>query len=275
MNNQSATNSAPSADSTASHNGAAHLRIYHLSNYNKLSVELDQLIEKEGMDLELLNSLEELVELLQALPANLVLIDSSFYEQKDAINVAVTNYRKQNSTEIAIVQIIDGQMTPDASNKFFDACVEASTGASAIVKQVNQLLRFGKADQFRVLIVEDDRSQAMFAEGILRNAEITTKVLLDSEHLLESIEEFMPDLILMDLHMPNASGIELTELIRNTDNFQNTPIVFLSGEIDEDKQLDALEAGGDDFLIKPIRPRRLIEQFKIGLNAIAPCSSVI
>jgi len=139
--------------------------------------------------------------------------------------------------------------------------------------QAEQLLRFGKQEQYRVLIVEDDRAQAMFAEGILRNAEIITRVLLNSETLLKTIEEFLPDLILMDLYMPNASGIELTELIRKSDQFQNTPIVFLSGEIDEDKQVDALEAGGDDFLIKPIRPRRLMRgRFKTELKGTAPCN---
>jgi EAL domain-containing protein (putative c-di-GMP-specific phosphodiesterase class I)/PleD family two-component response regulator len=258
MNNQYESKLPFDADLTVSNNESAHLRIYHLTNYNKLSLELDQLIEKEGMDLELLDTLEELVELLQALPANLILIDSFFYEQHDAIKEAVTAYKKLNITPITVVQIIDDNIKVKDSNKYFDVSVNASIGAGSIVKQIDQLLRFGKADQFRVLIVEDDRSQAMFAEGILRNAEITTKVLLDSEYLLQSIEEFIPDLILMDLHMPNASGIELTELIRSSDCFQNKPIVFLSGEIDEDKQLDALEAGGDDFLIKPIRPRRLI-----------------
>jgi PleD family two-component response regulator/EAL domain-containing protein (putative c-di-GMP-specific phosphodiesterase class I) len=239
-------------------NNALHLRIYHLTEYNKLSLELDQLIEKQGMDLELLDSLEELIELLQALPANLILIDPVFFDQAEAINEALSVYRTKTTKKIAVVQITDAPANTTNANPFFDACINAKIGAGAIVAQIDQLLRFGKANQFRVLIVEDDRSQAMFAEGILRNAEITTKVLLDSEHLKQTIEEFIPDLILMDLHMPNVSGIELTEQIRKLDHFHNTPIVFLSGEMDEEKQVDALEAGGDDFLIKPIRPRRLI-----------------
>ncbi len=249
----------PTANGTLiGENNHLNLRIYHLTDYNKLSLELDQLIEKKGMDIELLNTLDELVELLQALPANMVLIDPSFLNQADAIKQAVTSYRELNSSPLAAVQITDIENKSENLQGVFDACINASVGASAIVSQIDQLLRFGKADQFRVLIVEDDRSQAMFAEGILRNAEITTKVMLESDGLLDAIEEFTPDLILMDLHMPQASGIELTELIRKSDRFQNTPVVFLSGEVDEDKQLDALEAGGDDFLSKPIRPRRLI-----------------
>lgn len=258
MNTQSEAQKSASHGMLIGENNHLNLRVYHLTDYNKLSLELDQLIENKGMDIELLNTLDELVELLQALPANMVLIDPSFLGQATTIKQAVTEYREKNSSPLAAVQITDSNSNSESLQGVFDACINTSVGANAIVSQIDQLLRFGKADQFRVLIVEDDRSQAMFAEGILRNAEITTKVMLESDGLLDAIEEFAPDLILMDLHMPHASGIELTELIRKSDRFQNTPIVFLSGEVDEDKQLDALEAGGDDFLSKPIRPRRLI-----------------
>ena len=58
--------------------------------------------------------------------------------------------------------------------------------------------------------------------------------------------------------MPNCSGMELTAIIREREAFINTPIVFLSGEHDEEKHFEALNAGGDDFLSKPIRPKHLI-----------------
>ena len=67
--------------------------------------------------------------------------------------------------------------------------------------------------------------------------------------------------------MPNANGIELTVLIRDQDAFLHTPIVFLSGESDEDRHFDALEAGGDDFLSKPMRPKHLIAAVK---NRVTP-----
>jgi EAL domain-containing protein (putative c-di-GMP-specific phosphodiesterase class I)/CheY-like chemotaxis protein len=85
-----------------------------------------------------------------------------------------------------------------------------------------------------------------------------SQVVLDSLGVMPALESFQPDLILMDLHMPSASGIELTALIREHEAFIDTPIVFLSGESDQDRQFDAIDAGGDDFLAKPIRPRHLI-----------------
>lgn len=237
-------------------------RIYHLTEYGPLSMEVDHQLEREGYNLELLDNEDELAELLQALPADLILIDPGFAGKVDRLEGIFGAFRAGNSKhKLATIQILDMDAEGAAALDRFagmDAVINRSSDARGIVNRIDQLLRFGKADQYRVLIVEDDRSQAMFAEGILRNAEITTKVLLESDTLIDNITEFKPDLVLMDLNMPQRSGIELTEMIRQTRAFQNIPIIVLSGETDEERQLLSIEAGGDDFLSKPIRPRRLV-----------------
>jgi EAL domain-containing protein (putative c-di-GMP-specific phosphodiesterase class I)/GGDEF domain-containing protein len=63
----------------------------------------------------------------------------------------------------------------------------------------------------------------------------------------------------MDLHMPGASGIELTRIIRDQTRFADLPIVFLSVEMDPGQQLNALRVGGDDFLAKPVLPEVLVD----------------
>lgn len=108
---------------------------------------------------------------------------------------------------------------------------------------------------YRVLIVEDDRSQAVFAEAILRGAGMQVEVVAVPERVLEAVERFNPDLILMDLHLPGISGTQLTEQIREIPRFLHTPVVFLTGDQDPDRQLEVLEHGGDDFILKPVRPR--------------------
>lgn len=111
---------------------------------------------------------------------------------------------------------------------------------------------------FRVLIVEDDRSQAVFAEAILRGAGIQAEVVAIPERMLETMERFEPDLVLMDLHMPGISGTTLTTHIRQHPRFEYTPVVFLTGDHDPERELEALEHGGDDYILKPVRPRHLI-----------------
>lgn len=111
---------------------------------------------------------------------------------------------------------------------------------------------------YRVLIVEDDRAQALFAEGVLNGAGIEAMVVSDPGEVLEAMARVRPELVLMDLHMPGMSGTELTARIREQPAFLHTPIVFLTGDPDPEKQFEVLECGADDFLQKPIRPRHLV-----------------
>jgi EAL domain-containing protein (putative c-di-GMP-specific phosphodiesterase class I)/CheY-like chemotaxis protein len=111
---------------------------------------------------------------------------------------------------------------------------------------------------YRVLVVEDDPSQALFAESVLSGAGIQAQVAALPEAVMPAMEQFSPDLVLMDLHMPGMSGTELTLLIRAHPSFGHTPIVFLTGDPDPERQFEVLESGADDFLSKPIRPRHLI-----------------
>ncbi len=111
---------------------------------------------------------------------------------------------------------------------------------------------------YRILVIEDDRTQALFAQSILRGADMQARVLASAEGAIEAIEDYRPDLVLMDLHLPGTSGIELTERIRRHPQWQLLPIVFLTGDRDPERQYQVLEGGADDFLVKPIRPRHLV-----------------
>jgi len=111
---------------------------------------------------------------------------------------------------------------------------------------------------FRVLVVEDDRSQALFAQSVLHGAGIEAVVENDPFAVLTRLPEIKPDLILMDLHLRELDGIALTQQIRQQPHLQLLPIVFLSGDPDPERQYEVLAIGADDFLTKPIRPRHLI-----------------
>lgn len=111
---------------------------------------------------------------------------------------------------------------------------------------------------YRVLIVEDNRSQALFAQAVLHGAGMQAFVQMDVEGVQQAIAEHHPDLILMDLHMPGLDGMRLTAMIRQQPQQQLLPIVFLTGEADPDRQFEVLDCGADDVLVKPIRPRHLV-----------------
>ncbi|RFC31785.1 MAG: response regulator receiver modulated diguanylate cyclase [Candidatus Nitrotoga sp. SPKER] len=111
---------------------------------------------------------------------------------------------------------------------------------------------------YRVMIIDDSESLAAYYATVLEQAGMVPMVVHNPLNLIKVLLEFAPDLILIDLYMPEYNGMDLAKVIRQLDAFVSIPIVFLSAEIDLDKQLVAMSLGGDDFLAKPIQPQHLI-----------------
>ncbi|NTW97272.1 MAG: diguanylate cyclase [Oscillochloris sp.] len=113
-------------------------------------------------------------------------------------------------------------------------------------------------EPYRVLIVDDTRMLSTLYETILRDAGMRAVALNDPTQIIETLQEFQPDLLILDMYMPSCSGPEVAALIRQQVAFVSLPIVFLSGEHDRAHQLAALDQGGDDFLTKPISAAQLV-----------------
>ena len=147
------------------------------------------------------------------------------------------------------------------------ACLVDPVDPEALSGRLLVLCGAAEATPHRVLVVEDQKVAALFATRVLEKAGMRVRALADALTLLEALTEFRPDLILMDLHMPGANGLELTQIIRQQEGFLNTPVVFLSGEVDPNRQMDALRVGGDDFLAKPVAVDRLLDTVRRRVEA--------
>jgi CheY-like chemotaxis protein len=139
------------------------------------------------------------------------------------------------------------------------ACLQAPMEIEELAERVIDLADAGAARPDRVLVVDDQPVAALFAARVLESAGMLVEQVGDPLTVLEALDAFGPDLVLMDLHMPGASGIELTRIIREQDRFADVPVVFLSAELDAEQQMAALRVGGDDFLAKPVSPDHLID----------------
>ncbi len=121
-------------------------------------------------------------------------------------------------------------------------------------------------DRLSVVLVDDDRLTADLNAEILRASGIDVAVVYDPRGAVEAIEQVLPDLVLMDLRMPGVDGLELAQAIRLSRELMAIPIVFLSVERDEERQSAARRVGGDDFLQKPVDPRKLATHIKLRAN---------
>lgn len=111
---------------------------------------------------------------------------------------------------------------------------------------------------YRVLIIDGDELLLQYYSLILQEANMEVETLLEPLQSLKVIEQFNPDVILMDVYMPNCSGLELAQVIRQDDVWLLTPIMFFSSEINLKHQLTATSFGCDDFLHKPVETSHLI-----------------
>ena len=133
-----------------------------------------------------------------------------------------------------------------------------SLDASSLLERIEVLTHVSQYDPYKVLIVDDSKAQATHTERVLNSAGILTHTLTEPILAMDALAEFQPDLIILDMYMPECNGTELAKVIRHNDRYVSVPIIYLSAEDDLDKQLDAMSEGGDDFLTKPIKPRHLI-----------------
>jgi diguanylate cyclase (GGDEF)-like protein len=119
---------------------------------------------------------------------------------------------------------------------------------------------------YRILVVDDSESQAHYTAMSLKKAGMQTHMIINPLEVMDAIEEFNPELIIMDMYMPGCNGMELAKIIRQENRYVSMPIIYLSSEDDIDKQLAALSEGGDDFLTKPVKPNRLVITVRNRVN---------
>ena len=250
----------PSAVPTRS-SAPARKMAYHLTRGEPPAAEIDRYLAEQGHDLNTFDGADELKELLVALPPHLVVVDAEFEGALDEIGALVKRARGEVSERIWFVALANDAELPRrlrAVRAGCDAFIALPAKAEDVIARIGELIETERSNPYRIMIVEDDRSQTLFAESILRKAGMETLAIMEGLSALDELDRFRPELILMDLYMPDVDGMELTALIREREAFISTPIVFLSGEHDADKHFEALNAGGDDFLSKPIRPKHLI-----------------
>ena len=127
-----------------------------------------------------------------------------------------------------------------------------------LVDKLDRLMIHYLSDPYHILIVEDDPVLADYYQLILEEAGMKTIIVTNPTQVMEPLIEFKPDLILMDVYMPDCTGLELAAVIRQQETFVGIPITYLSRETDVDTQMVAMSLGGDDFLTKPIQPDHLV-----------------
>ncbi len=122
----------------------------------------------------------------------------------------------------------------------------------------------------RILIVEDEPPLIEVLRYNLASEGFSTLVATDGEEALLLVEEENPDLIILDWMLPELSGIDVCRRLRETKNFKTIPIIMLTARGEESDKISGLDAGADDYVVKPFSPSELIARVRAVLRRADP-----
>ncbi len=119
---------------------------------------------------------------------------------------------------------------------------------------------------FRVLVVDDEPDIIEFIDYNLKKEGYHTSNAANGIEALEKAKDFKPDIVLLDVMMPQMDGIETCRQLRSMPEMDNAFIVFLTARSEEYSEISGFNAGADDYIAKPIKPRVLLSRLKAILR---------
>jgi two-component system alkaline phosphatase synthesis response regulator PhoP len=120
--------------------------------------------------------------------------------------------------------------------------------------------------QNRILLVDDEKDILEFLSYNLEREGFLVASCSDGQSAINILDEFQPQLIVLDVMMPGMDGIETCENIRSNSNYDHVLITFLTARSEDYSQVAGLEAGADDYIKKPIKPKVLVSRVKALLR---------
>ena len=131
-----------------------------------------------------------------------------------------------------------------------------------------------KKTSAKILVVDDDPEIVEILKYNLSNSGFEVKVAYNGIQAIKKSKKFNPEIILLDVMMPEMDGIEACTEIRNIDNLKNIQIIFLSARGEDYTQIAAFDAGADDYINKPIKPKILLKKITNIANRLKSSENV-
>ena len=125
----------------------------------------------------------------------------------------------------------------------------------------------GAQNTVKILIAEDERDIRDLINFTLGFAGYQVVTTSNGEEAYQAALREIPDLILLDVRMPRMTGYEACKLLKQEDSTRNIPIIFLSAKGQESEVKTGLEAGAEEYILKPFSPDQLVERIKAVLKS--------
>ncbi|RVU02721.1 response regulator transcription factor [Mucilaginibacter limnophilus] len=129
-------------------------------------------------------------------------------------------------------------------------------------------MAFSNTHPTKILVVEDDPYMQIILQEFLSSS-YDVKICSNGMEALAFLQDGnIPNLILSDYNTPQLTGLELIDQVKSSDFFNTIPIMILSGEESSEKRIKCLDAGAEDFIVKPFNPAELASRIKVVLRRV-------
>jgi two-component system alkaline phosphatase synthesis response regulator PhoP len=118
----------------------------------------------------------------------------------------------------------------------------------------------------RILVVDDDRDIVRLLRAYLEQAGYQSLTAHDGETALHVLRRERPDLMILDLMLPDRDGWDVTRIVRSDARLGATPIIMLTARVEDDHKIAGLEMGADDYITKPFNPREVLARVRAVLR---------
>ena len=124
--------------------------------------------------------------------------------------------------------------------------------------------------EYKILIVDDVMSNVLLLKVLLTNEKFQIATAANGTQALQQVEKEKPDLILLDVMMPDMSGFDVATKLKADEKTTDIPIIFLTAKSSENDLLTGFSAGGDDYIPKPFSIQEVIARVRAVLRRMAP-----
>lgn len=121
-----------------------------------------------------------------------------------------------------------------------------------------------------ILVVDDEEPIQELLKFNLEKEGYTVLMAFDGPSALKTIEEKLPDLVILDVMLPGMDGLEVCNQLRQDSKVRDIPVIMLTAKVEEIDKVLGLELGADDYLTKPFSPRELLARIRARLRRIKP-----
>lgn len=223
---------------------------------------ISALLEGAGFSVATFTDPSQAVALLQVQQPVLILLDLMFPGQRWPAFEVIADLRGETGqrTPVAVISgRADFRSRLQATRAGADAYFVKPLDDRQLVEAVTQLVARSSTDSWRCLVIDDDEILSQQLVEWLREAHMTAEWVSSPSESWLQVREFRPDVLILDINMPECNGIEFATMLRQDMSSSQLPIVFLTADNAELTRRDAMAAGADDYLLKPINREALIK----------------